>query len=146
MVCKSCGYINRDGVEFCRHCGIPLKGKPRGAERVRAVKAVEKYYEPYVESAKDPHNTVKPPKARPEEEERLPRSSNRFRAAITAIGIFVIACVIIFCLFSFDILVFPGSGGNISVDSLADPSETPVLEPTAATKPVPTIAQTSVKN
>lgn len=140
MVCKSCGYINRDGVEFCRHCGIPLKDKSRGAARVRAVKATERYYEPYDVSAKAKRDTSKPPKARAEEEERIPRSRNKLRTATLAIGIFIMACFIAFCLFSFDILVFPGSGGNAAADSMAAPTETLPSEPTAAPTPVPTVA------
>lgn len=142
MVCKNCGYNNRDGVDFCRHCGVSLKVKSRRRARPgpTAVK-VERHAQIYGDFL-NTRNAEMPPHTQEDEEERLPRGGGSFSSAAAAIGIFVIACFIVFFVFAFDILKLPGSGGSITVDSSAVSSETPSAEPTAAFTPVPTIAPT----
>lgn len=139
MVCKNCGYNNRDGVDFCRHCGISLKEKSRRPVRpgTSAVKA-ERYAQTH-EDFLNARKTVMPPHAQEGEEERTPRSGANLRSATAATGILVAACFIAFCLFAFDILKLPGSGGNVTVDSSAAVSEAPAEKPTLMFTPVPTI-------
>jgi uncharacterized membrane protein YvbJ len=149
MVCKNCGYSNRDGVGFCRHCGIPLKEKSRrAAKRASSVKKAQKVYEePRGEFSLDSLNDAVPPDTREREEERTPKRGGNFKTATIAIGIIVIACVAAFCVFAFDLVSLPGSGGDITVDSVdAAITDTPAPDPTPTLTPVPTVAPTPTKD
>lgn len=136
MVCKNCGYNNRDGVGFCRHCGILLKEKSRRSARVKAAKKAKRYEDSREPSLSPPDGAISPDA----KEETIPGRGKNFRSATIAIGIFVIACFAAFCIFAFDLLIFPGSGGSITVDSSAAASETPGPKLTPSPTPVPTVA------
>ncbi len=146
MVCKNCGYMNRDGVEFCRHCGISLKEKSRRTIKVRASapkprpSAKEANIFAEDEDFSFTPRNKKPHKARYGEEERIQRGGANYKAATVAIGIFVIVCVIAFGIFVFDIPIFPGDGGKIKIESITVPTDIPSQETAPEFTPVPTVA------
>lgn len=145
MICKNCSYNNTDGVDFCRHCGIPLKkNPPRPSKMVKhTAKREQARYEERSDFNDNPArnvNVVIPSSANEEEaQERAPRSGGAFKTATTAIGILMIICVIAFCIFVFDIIELPESGGSIAVDSTTSLSETPAPELSPSFTPVPTV-------
>ncbi len=145
MVCKSCGYINRDGVEFCRHCGITLKEKKRRPVKVRASAKKESRYAEISEYSLTAPNK-KTPESHQEEEERMPRGGVNYKKATIAAGIVVFVCVIAFCIFAFDIPALFRPGGSVIIESITVTSNTPEPEPTPSFTPVPTVVSSTVEN